>query len=51
MEKDKMNSREAQAIFRLGQMDMQEDGDSLYGMARAALLDAAERVRGMEVKL
>ena len=48
-----------QALFRLGQMDMresiaamlQEEGDSLYGMARAALLDAAERVRGMEVKL
>lgn len=51
------SSQETQAIFRLGQMDMresiaamlQEEGDSLYGMARAALLEAADRVRNMEV--
>ena len=50
-------SSEKQAVFRLGQMDMQQsvvdmlttNADSIFGSVRATLLDTAERVRQMEV--
>lgn len=52
-----LTAAETQAIFRLGQMDMQQsvvdmltaNADSIFGSVRAKLLDAAERVRQMEV--
>ncbi len=52
-----LTAAETQAIFRLGQMDMQQsvvdmltaNADSIFGSVRATLLDAAERVRQMEV--
>lgn len=48
---------EKQAIFRLGQMDMQQSiadmltagVDGVSGLIRSTLLDAADRVRQMEV--
>ena len=51
------DSARQQAIFRLGQMDMQQSiadmltakADSIFGVVRATLLDAAEQVRRMEV--
>lgn len=51
------DSARQQAIFRLGQMDMQQSiadmltakADSIFGAVRATLLDAAEHVRQMEV--
>ena len=52
-----MNSAEKQAIFRLGQMDMQkaavdmllDQANGTHGVVCATLIDAAEWVRQLEV--
>lgn len=56
-ETPQLTSAEKQAIFRLGQMDMRDSmaemlrdlADGTYGVVCATLLDAAERVRKMEI--
>lgn len=53
----KLTSAERQAIFRLGQMDMRESivamltdlADGTHGAICSTLVDAAERVRQMEI--
>ena len=52
-----ISSAEKQAIFRLGQMDMRESiaamltdlADGTHGEVCATLIDAAERVRKLEI--
>ena len=54
---EKLNSAEKQAIYRLGQMDMQASiadmltdlADGTQGDVCTTLIDAAQRVRDLEV--
>lgn len=54
---EKLNSAEKQAIYRLGQMDMQASiadmltdlADGTQGEVCATLIDAAQRVRDLQV--
>ena len=54
---EQINTKEMQAIFRLGQMDMREAAaqmiedlaDGTQGIVCSTLIDAAQRVRKLEV--
>ena len=54
---EQINTKEMQAVFRLGQMDMREAAaqmiedlaDGTQGIVCSTLIDAAQRVRNLEV--
>lgn len=54
---EQINTKEMQAVFRLGQMDMREAAaqmiedlaDGTQGIVCSTLIDAAQRVRKLEV--